>query len=182
MQATAQPGVLEQFAAGELGAFEALFRQYQGEVYGWVVRIVRDPAAAEDLTVETFWRIYRARARFDANRSFAAWARTIATNAALDYLKQAWIQETPLDDQPVEAASAKTADPALRREMRDRIQLAFGQLPAKLRVVATLALIEECPHAEIAELAISPAAVKSRLFRAMRLLRRKLGNLGHSHE
>src|SRR5579863_4467742 len=99
MHAIAQPPeVLEQFAAGELGAFEALFRQYQGEVYGWVVRIVRDPTAAEDLTVETFWRIYRARARFDANRSFAAWARTIATNAALDYLKQARISETPLDD------------------------------------------------------------------------------------
>lgn len=179
MQAIAQPPeVLEQFAAGELGAFEALFRQYQSEVYGWVVRIVRDPATAEDLTVETFWRIYRARARFDANRSFAAWARTIATNAALDYLK-ARIRETPLDDQPVETASGKTVDPAIRREMRDRIQLAFGQLPAKLRVVATLALIEECPHAEIAEgLAISPAAVKSRLFRATRLLRKKLGNLG----
>jgi RNA polymerase sigma factor (sigma-70 family) len=184
MQAPVQPPqVLEQFAAGELGAFEALFRQYQGEVYGWIVRIVRDPAAAEDLTVETFWRIYRARARFDANRSFAAWARTIATNAALDYMKQARIKETPLDDQPVEAASGKTTDPAIRREMRDRIQLAFRQLPAKLRVVATLVLIEECPHAEIADgLAISPAAVKSRLFRAIRLLRKKLGNLGHTHE
>src|SRR5438067_10332550 len=56
--------LLERFVAGDLEAFEALFRQHQSEVYRWTVRIVRDTGAAEDLTVETFWRIYRARERF----------------------------------------------------------------------------------------------------------------------
>jgi hypothetical protein len=51
--------LLEQFTRGDSEAFETLFRQFQGEVYGWIVRVVRDPGAAEDLTVETFWRIYR---------------------------------------------------------------------------------------------------------------------------
>jgi DNA-directed RNA polymerase specialized sigma24 family protein len=55
-------------------------------------------------------------------------------------------------------------------------------LPAKLRVVAALALLEQCPHGEIAEtLNISTAAVKSRLFRAIAVLRKKLGNLDTSH-
>lgn len=40
--------VLQQFCRGDLDAFGALFRQYQSEVYGWIVRIVRDPATAED--------------------------------------------------------------------------------------------------------------------------------------
>jgi RNA polymerase sigma-70 factor, ECF subfamily len=79
--------VLERFAQGDLNAFEALFRQFEGEVYGWIVRIVRNRGIAEDLTVETFWRIYRAHARFDPERNFGAWARRIATNAALDHLK-----------------------------------------------------------------------------------------------
>src|SRR5437016_14681314 len=57
--------VLRQFCHGDLDAFETLFHQHQTEVYGWIVRIVRDPAIAEDLTIETFWRIYRAHARFD---------------------------------------------------------------------------------------------------------------------
>jgi DNA-directed RNA polymerase specialized sigma24 family protein len=56
---------LEQFNRGDIQAFETLFRRYQSEVYGWIVRIVRDFDVAEDLTLETFWRIYRARARFD---------------------------------------------------------------------------------------------------------------------
>jgi RNA polymerase sigma-70 factor (ECF subfamily) len=174
-----QPELLQQFAAGELQAFETLFRQFQGEVYGWIVRIVRDPGTAEDLTVETFWRIHRAHARFDPTRSFGAWARRIATNAAFDYLKSARARESPLEESLPAGIGVDPGNPAVQREMREHTRAAFEQLPAKLRVVATLALIEDQPHAEIAEaLNISPAAVKSRLFRAVRLLRRKLGNLG----
>ena len=79
--------LLERFAAGDLEAFEVLFRQHQQHVYAWIVRIVRDSGIAEDLTVETFWRIYRCRARFDPKGSFGAWAYRIATNAALDHLR-----------------------------------------------------------------------------------------------
>ena len=79
---------LERFTQGDIQAFEALFREYQGEVYGWIIRIVHDSGAAEDLTIETFWRIYRARARFDPCRSFGAWARRIATNLALEHLSR----------------------------------------------------------------------------------------------
>jgi RNA polymerase sigma factor (sigma-70 family) len=92
------PPLLEQFATGDLNAFESLFRQHQAEVYSWIMRIVRDPAAAEDLTIETFWRIYRAHARFEPDRSFGAWARRIATNVAIDFLKTTRAHETPLDE------------------------------------------------------------------------------------
>ena len=72
-----QSELLEQFAHGDLAAFETLFRQFQTEVYRWIVRLVRDPGVAEDLTIEAFWRIYRAHARFDPQRSFGAWARRV---------------------------------------------------------------------------------------------------------
>lgn len=180
-----QPELLAQFAAGELEAFEILFRQFQSDVYGWIVRIVGDPPAAEDLTVETFWRIYRAHARFDPSRSFGAWARRVATNVALDYLKSSRKREVQygenLQTEPVQ--DKITRNPAIQRELRERTQRAFQQLPVKLRVVATLALVEEQPHREIADaLNISTAAVKSRLFRAVALLRRKLGTLDINHE
>jgi RNA polymerase sigma-70 factor (ECF subfamily) len=179
------PSVLEKFAAGEPDAFEALFQQFQRDVYGWIVRIVRDPAAAEDLTVETFWRIYRAHARFDPGRSFGAWARRIATNVAIDYLKSGRAREQPLADNPAgdSVQDLRVRNPGLQQELRERTQRAFQQLPAKLRVVASLALIEELTHSEIAEgLNLSTAAVKSRLFRAVQLLRKKLGNLGRTYE
>ncbi|PYU69368.1 MAG: hypothetical protein DMG49_13560 [Acidobacteria bacterium] len=167
--------LLERFAAGDPEAFEALFRGYQKEVYAWIVRIVRDHGIAEDLTVETFWRIYRSRARFDAAGNFRAWARRISTNVALDYLRHSR-RETEL---PEDLPSANAGDPAVRREARERIKEAFQELPAKYRLVATLALIEEQPYNDIAEAAgISAALVKVRVFRAVRMLRKKLNSLG----
>jgi RNA polymerase sigma-70 factor (ECF subfamily) len=167
--------LLQRFAAGDLDAFEALFRQHQKEVYAWVVRIVRDRGIAEDLTVETFWRIYRARSRFDPNGNFGGWMRRIATNAALDHLRSAR-HETEL---PEDLPGPPEPDSAVRRETREQIRRAFHELPAKYRLVATLALIEEEPYDRIAEAAgISASLVKIRVFRAVRMLRKKLNSLG----
>ena len=167
--------LLERFAAGDLQAFEALFRLHQKEVYAWIVRIVRDHGITEDLTVETFWRIYRSRSRFDTAGNFRAWARRIATNAALDHLRHSR-RETEL---PEDLAGPAAADPAVRREARERIRKAFQALPPKYRLVATLALTEEEPYNNIAEAAgMSVALVKVRVFRAVRMLRKKLNSLG----
>ncbi|MGC2721469.1 MAG: sigma-70 family RNA polymerase sigma factor, partial [Candidatus Acidiferrales bacterium] len=70
------------------------------------------------------------------------------------------------------------ADPAMRREARDQIVAAFAELSPKLRAVATLALIEDVPYAEIADaLGISESAARVRAHRAMEFLRRKLKHL-----
>jgi RNA polymerase sigma factor (sigma-70 family) len=170
-----QPDVLRKFCHGDLEAFEELFRRHQSEVYGWIVRIVRDPAAAEDLTVEAFWRIYRAHARFDPERGFEPWARRIATNAALDHLKTA----RPETDLPDDLPSSTLADPGISEEVRRKTARAFRRLPPKLQAAAMLALIEEQPYKEIAEaLGISTGAVKVRVFRAIRLLRKELKGQG----
>ena len=167
--------LLERFAAGDLETFEVLFRQHQKEVYAWIVRIVRDTGIAEDLTVETFWRIYKSRARFKPDGDFRAWARRIATNAALDHLRHAR-RETAL---PENLPCAASPDSAVRGEARDRIRKAFYELPAKYRLVATLALVEEESYSDIARaVGISESLVKVRVFRAVRMLRKKLNFLG----
>lgn len=175
--------VLARFVRGDRDAFESLFRQHQREVYQWAVRVVRDWADAEDIVVESFWRAYRSRARFDATRSFGAWMRRITTHVAIDHLnaarRRAWVS---LDSNPPLTGRAPTADgnsvtagPA----STDEITRAFRALPPKLRVVANLALIDEQPLAEIADaLDVPIGTVKSRLFRATRSLRRSLTSLG----
>ena len=125
--------------------------------------------------METFWRIYKARSRFQPEGNFRAWARRIATNAAFDHLRHSRRESGLPEDLPC----ATGADPAIRRESRERIRTAFQELPAKYRLVATLALIEEEPYNNIAKAAgISVALVKVRVFRAVRLLRKKLNCLG----
>jgi DNA-directed RNA polymerase specialized sigma24 family protein len=158
------------FVQGDLEAFETIFKQFEAEVYRWVLRIVRDPAGAEDVVVEAFWRAYRGRARFDPARSFGAWIRTIATNAARDYLRSA--RHRPQGDSlGGEIAAPPGADPGVT----EAVALAFNGLPEKLRIVATLALIEDRPYTEIAEaLGLPVGTVKSRVFRAIRLLRQEL--------
>jgi RNA polymerase sigma factor (sigma-70 family) len=172
-------GDLDRFRQGDVGAFEAIFRAHQGAVYRWILRIVRNAATAEELTVETFWRVYRAHARFDPARGFAPWARRIATHAALDWLRAQRNEPEPAGERMDAFPAAASADPAVRAETSRQIELAFARLPPKLRVTAVLAVVEEEPHKEIAAaLGISVAAVKVRVFRALRLLRKDLEEQG----
>jgi len=166
---------LETFARGDSTAFESLFREHQNEVYRWILRIVRDSATAEELTVETFLRIWKARTRFDPRRSFQAWARRIACNLALSHLRR-HAHERPLLIEPVAAA---VPDPAISGETLEMVARAFRELPPRLQIAAALALIEEQKYEDIAAaLGISIGAVKSRVFRAVRILRKKLERMG----
>ncbi len=167
--------LLERFAAGDLDAFESLFRQYQGEVYRWVMRIVRDPSVAEDLTVEAFWRAHKAHAGFHPEANFAAWLRRIATNLALDHLRK----RRPYVELPDDLAAERKADSVVQQQTRAVLRKAFAELPPLLRIVAQLGLVEDESYAEIAQaLGISAGVARTRMFRAVRLLRKKLRRLG----
>jgi RNA polymerase sigma-70 factor (ECF subfamily) len=159
--------------------FEALFRLHQRAVFCWILRIVRNPAAAEDLTTETFWRIYRFIDRFDSTRKFEPWARRIATRVALDWLRSERPETSMPDDFFATLPSPSLGDPGVVAEVRSRVAQALGRLPPKLRVAATLAVLEDLPHKQVAQsLGISVAAVKLRVFRALRLLRKDLREQG----
>jgi len=168
--------LLERFAAGDVEAFESLFRQYQGEVYRWIMRIVRNRAAAEDLTIETFWRMYRAHARFDvAKGNCTGWLRRIATNAALDHLRRARPEVSLAEDPP----AVTKPDLVDQSELRQSILGAMNRLSPRLRIAVILALVEEEPYDSIAEaLGISVNAVKVRVFRGVRVLRKELSAAG----
>jgi RNA polymerase sigma-70 factor (ECF subfamily) len=168
--------LLARFAAGDLNAFESLFRQYQREVFRWIVRIVRNPATAEDLTVEAFWRAHRAHARFDAAKgNFAGWLRRIATNVAIDHLRSSRA-ELPLPEDLPAAAPLPLQE---QTELRRHIHAAIAKLSPNVRSAVLLALVEEEPYEEIASaLGISVNAVKVRVFRGVRSLRKELSRLG----
>lgn len=160
-------------------AFEKLFRLHQGAVRGWILRIVRDHAAADELTIETFWRIYRARERFQPERGFGPWARRIATRAALDWLRAKKPEYALTGEFFSEVAAPAVTDAAISDEIRRKMGQAFARLRPGLRIAATLAVIEERPHKEVATaLGISVAAVKLRVFRALRKLRKDLQRQG----
>ena len=79
--------LLRRFTLADIDAFETSVRQIQASICGWIIRIVRDPGVAEDLTVESLWRMYRSRHKFRVDGNLEAWAYRIATNLAIDYLR-----------------------------------------------------------------------------------------------
>lgn len=167
--------VLEEFQQGNLSAFEILFRMHRRAIFGWILRMVRNPAAAEELTVEAFWRIHQAHARFDPQRGFEPWARRIATRLALDWLRR----QRPESELPENLPARAASDPVVGEEIRRKTLLALARLPAKLRVAAVLAVVEEQPYKDVAgALGIGVGAVKLRVFRALRLLRKDLQQQG----
>jgi RNA polymerase sigma-70 factor (ECF subfamily) len=168
-------GLLERFVQGDQAAFESLFRQFEREVYGGLFRITRDSAAAEDAVVETFWRA------LSEPRAIRSVAKLRRLDAADRHQRRARSLENSSKRGTGAAAeyegTAMTG--AASHELRDSIRVAFGKLPPRLAAVAGLALIEDRPYAEIAEaLDVPIGTVKSRVFRATRLLREELAKLG----
>ena len=122
------------------------------------------------------------RARMHAlipGRAFEPWARRIATRAALDWLRAQRPEVELTAQDAADLAAAPSGDPGVSAEIRSKTAEAFARLPPRLRAAAILSVVEELPHKEIAAaLGISVTAVKLRVFRALRLLRKDLERQG----
>jgi RNA polymerase sigma-70 factor (ECF subfamily) len=161
--------------AGDVGAFEELFRRWQAPLGRHLARMLDDPAAAEDLVVETFLRLHRHRDRWREGMPLRPWIFTIARNLARNRLRAerlwGWL--------PLAAAREEAAPPAAARdEIQRRVAAAFAELPAAQREACSLRLLGGLSLAEIARVTgASAGTVKSRLFYGLRRLRVRLADL-----
>jgi RNA polymerase sigma-70 factor (ECF subfamily) len=175
------------FAAGDGGAFDALFRRWAGRVLGYVVRLVGDRAVAEELVQEVFLRVHRARGRYRADARFSTWLFTIATNLARNELRRP-AQRAPgrsLDGTgegaPLElAAPASGADAvAHARRVGAVLEGALAALPERQREALWLAAVEGLSYAEVASaLETSESSVKALVHRARTALAERMGEEG----
>jgi RNA polymerase sigma factor (sigma-70 family) len=152
--------------------FEALYRAARDDVYAYVATLLRDRAAAEDVTAQAFERAYRRRGSFDARKGVErAWLFGIARNAALDELRRrkrrATLEGDPAD--PAAVAPDDAVDAALRRTA---VRAALATLPARDREVVALKFHGGLDNAEIAAvLGVSASNAGTLLHRAMTKLR-----------
>jgi RNA polymerase sigma-70 factor, ECF subfamily len=83
-------GLLDRVARGDQDAFEAVYDQLAGPVYGLIRKVVRDPAQSEEVTQEVLLEVWRTASRFDAARGSAStWVMTIAHRRAIDRVRSA---------------------------------------------------------------------------------------------
>jgi RNA polymerase sigma factor (sigma-70 family) len=154
-------------------AFEALYRESRGDVYAYVVGLLRDRSTAEDVTALAFERAYRKRRSYNERRgSRRAWLFGIARNAALDELRRRR-RHTELLSEPVDEGvppAHQAAEVALRRAA---LRSAMAELSARERELIALKFFSGLSNPEIASvLGISESAAGTRLHRVIEKLRR----------
>lgn len=166
-------GGFERTASAPSEAFEALYRRAFPRVYGYVATLLRDRAAAEEVTAQAFERAFRKRRSFRASRgSQEAWLFGIARNAALDELRRrrrrAVLEVEPEDVHGV--APDEQAEGALRREA---VRAALGRLAPGERELIALKFAGGLSHEEMGRvLGISASNAGTRLHRTLEKLRR----------
>lgn len=173
--------LIESAARGDRDAFEALVRKYETKVYHLAFSFVRDAATAEDLAQDAFIKAYLHLPEFRFDSEFGTWLYRIAVNRVKDHLRKVGRRrEVSLSEVPEGRFAGE--DPSLARDeareetrRRAAVQQALGTLPPKYAMILNLRDVQGLSYDEIVQtLKISPGTVDSRLFRARRLLRKKM--------
>jgi RNA polymerase sigma factor (sigma-70 family) len=170
--------LMDEYCAGDLAAFAALFDRYRHRLARFAVRFV-GADGANDVVQQVFLRVHQQRHRFSSGTCVAAWLFTIARNTAIDVTRSAHHKRTrssvSIDDAVgLAAAEVDVVDGTIAGKVRDAIAL----LPAAQRDVISLHYLAELPFPEVAELLrIKPDAARARAARAYETLRTNLGSM-----
>jgi RNA polymerase sigma-70 factor (ECF subfamily) len=166
--------------AGDLHAFEELFRRYSHLVYSTCVRVLEDAQAAEDMTQEVFLRLWRRPQLYDATRGrFVTWLLSVARNRSIDERRSRGRRFK--HEQPPSLAAAETLagvgepegeDAAVLSEERIAVQKALAKLPPEQQLAIRLAYFGGYTQQEIAQGLSQPlGTVKTRIRLGMQKLR-----------
>lgn len=172
--ADADTDLVQRAAAGQVTAFEQLYRRHARRVHGVIWRLVGGvEARAEELTQDAFVKAWQALPGFRQDAAFGTWMHRLAVNTALmDLRSRAGAEALETDD----AALAFHVAPNTRRDLGMDLETVVAKLPPRARAVLVLHDVEGWKHEEIAaELGMAVGSSKAQLHRARGLLRGMLG-------
>lgn len=182
--------LMVRYQRGDAHAFGELLRRYKTPIYNFVMRHVRQPQTAEDITQDVFLRVVQNAAEFKHEARFSTWLYTIARNLCVDQLRKASHRRHPSLDQPAgnsddaRPLGESISDPhpgasverrATSNQVADRIVRAVDALPDDQREVFLLREIGNLPFKDIAEIVgVGENTVKSRMRYALERLKQAL--------
>ena len=184
----AEKVLIEQCQSGDGDAFEQLYQKYHRGIYGFLLSMLKNPPAAEDVSQDVFVKLYTQITSYRFQSPFAHWFFRLARNAAIDYIRREKIRraqsldaETDSDFSMHDRLAGKGKNPSENYEMGRRAEVvreAVLGLPDTFKEVVILREWDDLPYEDIAlRLGISEGTVKSRLFRARSILAKKLKNV-----
>jgi len=167
--------------AGGNDAFASIVTGYEQQIFAFLGRMGFDQATAADLAQDTFVRVWRHRARFDARRgTFTGWLFSIARNVALTEFRRAGRRPTSrVDDGMLDqlTTSGDASRSTERAQQRDQLHAALQQLSDADRTAIALSYVDGLPAPEAAALLGCRAdAYRARLSRARKRLMKLLEN------
>jgi RNA polymerase sigma-70 factor, ECF subfamily len=167
-----EAALVERAVKGDTRAFERLYREHAGRVYGLCLRMTRDVQLAEDCTQDTFINAWKALAQFQTRSSLSTWLHRIAVNVSLSKRRRA----TPvLEAEPEEAADDGTRWTLETPVEVQELETAIAELPDGARDALLLHALYGYSHGEAAQmLGIAEGTCKAQLHRARKLLRERL--------
>jgi RNA polymerase sigma-70 factor (ECF subfamily) len=179
--------VMLRVKAGDDSAFAYLVQKYRRPMVTFMYRTARNTAVAEDLAQEVFLRVYRSRQSYEASAKFTTWLYRIATNLAVNYIRDTRHEraENMVSlDEPDEGtgltvdvpdASLTAEETMIRRERMAAIRQRVQRLPERQRMAVIMHKYQQMDYRQIADvLKLSESATKSLLFRAYEALRTQL--------
>jgi RNA polymerase sigma-70 factor, ECF subfamily len=165
-------GLLAMVQKGDDQAMASLFDRYSKVVYSVALRVLRDPASAEDVLQEIFMQIWRNPDSFIATRgSLGGWLAVVSRNRSIDALRRKRPTEQ-VDDMAL-ASPYNLADEAERNSMMEKARGVIHLLPTEQRKTLEMAFFDGLTHSEIAEMTGDPlGTVKTRIRSALTTLRK----------
>jgi RNA polymerase sigma-70 factor, ECF subfamily len=162
---------------GQKRAFDEIVFRYKSRLYSFIMRMVKEPALAEELTQETLIRVYIHAAKYREIARFSTWVFTIATNLVRNKMRQRSrrpnlisLNPAPEDDEaPVDPADtrADTSEGIQREELGRLIAEATAKIPERYRIPFLLREVEQLSYEEIQQVTgLKLGTVRSRINRA----------------
>lgn len=162
------------YLAGDEKAFERLLRRHLKNVYNFVYQMTRNLAEANDLSQDTFVKVWTNLRKFDQNKNFKTWLLTIAKNTVIDHWRRKKEFLLPTDQEVVD--STPLPDELFDfKENKQKLNEVLNHLPDEYREIVTQHDLEELTFAEISRASGRPLnTVKSVYRRALHQIRRLL--------
>ena len=167
--------LLDRVRRGDEAAMAVLFDRYSKIVYSVSLRVLREPASAEDVLQEIFMQVWRNPGSFlETKGSLGGWLAVVARNRAIDALRRR--KPTDQVEEVALASSFNLAEEAERNNMMERARAAIVLLPTEQRKTLEMAFFDGLTHTEIAEMTGDPlGTVKTRIRSALLTLRKAFG-------
>lgn len=167
--------VIKSIADGDETALAILYAEYGGQVYSLVCRILKNPALAQEVSQDTFIKVWQNPRAWDSSKGqFGSWLLTMARYTAIDRLRRE-IRRTGRDTELIEEIAAADDDDPTQILPNDRLYTLLHHLPDEQRTVIELAYFHGLKHSELAAALHLPlGTVKTRLRLGLQKLRSML--------